>query len=525
MKILLFAPGCDDRRPLIGSSSPLGASIAELAAQPDVELVGVAGAIEGLSGELLGVGLFDLDEGSSRGRPARALRRAVIRDAASGVTGGISWQDPAWNTIAAIADADAVLILGTGSAHDVDPDRADQFAAVAEIAGVFSTPIAFSGLRLSGGLVGGDQALVESALRSAAIVGVADRQSFDWAVRIGVPESRLGMNPVGLSKGTSSPSASAHPDSGGYVVADFRGLDDADLFRGLLTRLVTRVAEVTGLRTVVLSEGLAAGALALSDIAPRADADDPMPALVAGAALVVSTELDVVLAAARAGVASVAVGSRPFSASTLGGALERIGMAEWVLLPGSLASADLAIVIEDGWTRRAEIAEHLAQAVLADTSLSQRWWRDVVAALAGRPVQLDGVADPASLALTDRDLAARTAFAHTLARRRETHHARQADGWQTRVDELEQRVDSVERVERQVGELHAELLDARALLADSDRELAAAHALAAAVTEPVFARSLRPPVVPHSDNALNDLLQTRAMRWSRAARRLAPRRR
>ncbi|MDP9027748.1 MAG: hypothetical protein M3N46_09345, partial [Actinomycetota bacterium] len=116
MKIVVFAPDSSERSPLAGAVSALSTAMAELSEDADIEFVGVAGRVDDLSADQLEFALFDVDDGSAAEQIAREQRLAAIGDAAAAVTGEVSWQDPAWNTISAIADADAVLILGTGSA-------------------------------------------------------------------------------------------------------------------------------------------------------------------------------------------------------------------------------------------------------------------------------------------------------------------------------------------------------------------------------------------------------------------------
>ena len=476
-------------------------------------------------------------EGSPRAKPEDRDRRLVeIREAAQGVTGGVDWQDPAWNVITAIANTDAVLLLGGGDASVLEPADAYELFGLIEIARIFAKPIALVGFQLTDPLLRHEGDIIAQALRAASLVNVVDHSSFDWAIRHGVPPARLRQSSLGIGLSSSLARAEAPDDSlpSAYIAADFGGLADLDFSAKAVTEVVEALSATTGLPAVLLETLLAeavpresgrgeAPGSPGSIIRVSVQSPQQAAAVMSRASLVLSTESMTLRLAARRAVPAIGIGADERSMFAVAGELERIGMTEWAVSAASLGSGDLTQLVEETWSRRTRIREHLQSIAEQDSAAVQRSWDEVVSILDGREASTSLSAHVQELRLRDRGLATRVTFARELSRWTRERHLAETLELRDLIDELAGTARELHRAETQIGELHAELLDAEFRAAESEAGLAAAHALTAELAEPLFARALRPPVVPYSENALNDLLQSRTMRWSTRLRAITGR--
>ena len=529
MRLIIFpaaTPGLVD-------SQLVDSAIEELRSRTDLDVVMVHGDVTVPQPSSPPHGLLGFG-GSPRATQEDRDRRLVdIREAAQGVTGGVVWQDPAWNVITAIANADAVLLFGGGDASLLEPADAYELCGLIEVAQVFGKPRVLVGFQFTEPLLGHDGDIIAEALRAASLVSVVDHGSIDWAIRHGVSPARLRQSSLGIDPASSFGVAEAADDSlpNAYIAADFGDLTDVEFSARAITEVVEALSATTGLPTVVL-ETLSADSVPRKSgraVAPgspgsmiRVSVRTPQQAaaVTARAALVLSRESMTLRLAAHRAVPVIGIGADGRSMFAVAGELERIGMTEWAVSAAALGPQDLTHLIDETWTRRAEIQEHLQSVAELDSIAAQRSWDDVVSVLAGQEAATPLSAQVQELRLRDRGLATRVTFARELSRWTHERHLAEILELRDLMGELAGTARELHRAELQIGELHAELLDAEFRVAESDSGLAAAHALSAELAEPLFARALRPPVVPDPEKALNDLLQSRTMRWSRGFRAL-----
>jgi hypothetical protein len=484
-------------------------AVLELGRRSGIEVVTVEEQVTVLRPSRPQHGLLGFEPTSHRSPEDRETRLKELRGAAAGATGGVVWQDPAWNSITTIADADAVLLVGAAESPFTQSEDAYELLGLVEIAGIFGKPVVLAGFKFPYRLAGRGSEVVAEALRSAALVGVVDQNSHDWAIRHGVPRARVRRSPLGLGLTSSLAISTAFDDDAlpnPYVVADFGQLTDIDLYASAISQIAERLTASTGLPTVLMEPGSAEG--------PGSSA------LATGASLLLSTDSPTLRLAAHHAVPVIGIGADERFMSAVAGGMERVGMAEWAVAAASLGSGDLTQLVEETWARRAEIRAHLQSIANREAASSLRWWDDVASLLEGKEVPSPRTRKTEEVLLRDRQLATRITFARDVSRGTHERHATELLGLRNLVDELGGTVSELHRAELRIGELHAELLDAETRAQESDAGLAAAHTLMAEIAEPVFARALRPPMVPYSENALNDLLQSRTMRWSTRIRAL-----
>ena len=130
---------------------------------------------------------FDgLDRAASEARLAAVLALADGRDA-------LGAGDPAHGVVAAVADADGVVIAGGGNLASTWPFHVYERAALAGVAARLGRPVVVTGQTLGPDLLGRDRELVAQLLRSARIVGVREAPSQRLAADLGV-DARLGVD-------------------------------------------------------------------------------------------------------------------------------------------------------------------------------------------------------------------------------------------------------------------------------------------------------------------------------------------
>ncbi|GAA1996153.1 polysaccharide pyruvyl transferase family protein [Microbacterium pumilum] len=140
------------------------------------------------------------------GRAASEARLEAVLARADGHT-TLAPDDSAHAVVAAVADADGVLIAGGGNLASTWPLHVYERAALAGIAARLGRPLVVTGQTLGPHLHGRDRELVANLLRSAKLVGVRESSSLQLAADLGVT-ARLGVDDasfVGMRSGDGPP--------------------------------------------------------------------------------------------------------------------------------------------------------------------------------------------------------------------------------------------------------------------------------------------------------------------------------
>lgn len=326
---------------------------------------------------------FDgLDRAASERRLDAVLALAEGRDA-------LAVDDSARAVVAAVADADGVLIAGGGNLASTWPLHIYERAALAGIAVRLKRPLVVSGQTLGPDLRGRDRQLAAELLRSARLVGVRESASARLARALGV-RARLGVDDasfVGLGGSEARPA--------GILVSLSLALGGASR-----VETVTRVAALVDATADEVGGPVRFHAHfgALTGTAPRGDAllheevrarlrvpstvvptgDVPAAASLArSAALLITGRYHPAVFAAPAGVPVLGLVTDEYTAVKQRGAL-----AHWeqdATVP--IGAADTAGIerMHGLWRHRGSISDRAGELLPGHRADARAWW-DAVAA-------------------------------------------------------------------------------------------------------------------------------------------------
>ena len=331
------------------------------------------------------IGFDGLDRDAAEARFAAVLS-AVDRG------GVLAAGDSAREVIAAVADADGVLIAGGGNLASRWPMHVYERAALAGIARRLGRPVVISGQTLGPDLRGADRELVASLLASARLVGVRESTSHALASRLGV-RARLGVDDasfVGLEPAGRSPAAAGVLISlslslgrvpRAETVARVAELADAaaDLVGGPV-RFHAHFGPLTGTEPrgdAVLHEEVRARMRSASDVVPTGTVEDAA-SLARSSALLITGRYHPAVFAAPAGVPVLGLVTDDYTAVKQRGALDHWGQGSTV----PISSADTAGIprLEALWSDRARVAAAAGERMPLHRAEARAWW-DAVAAV------------------------------------------------------------------------------------------------------------------------------------------------
>ena len=181
-------------------------------------------------------------------RPACERRLAAVLALAGGAD-TLETDDSARAVVAAVADADGVLIAGGGNLASTWPLHVYERAALAGVAVRLGRPLAVSGQTLGPDLRERDRELVAQLLQSARRVSVREASTHKLATELGV-EARLGVDDasfVGLPAGDIAP-PEGRGERGGVLVSLSLSLGRAPRAQTVerIAALVDAAADETG---------------------------------------------------------------------------------------------------------------------------------------------------------------------------------------------------------------------------------------------------------------------------------------
>jgi polysaccharide pyruvyl transferase WcaK-like protein len=411
----------------------------------EANLANFAGLLPGLQATVLSPEPWSPEEGSVDTLPSlrfpllgqatdaeqRALLAQILAAARSGEYAGLGSRAAAVaQVVAALGEADGLIVSGGGNLHARWPEHLYERVALAELAHGLGKPVAFLGQTLGPEVTDVQADVLGAALRRAAWVGVRDLPSASLALSLGTPAERLDYQlDDAFFLAPRAPSEEVQRSLHGsdnepwiaVTVHPFAAQGDA-VFTSVAGQL-RELAAATGARLVFLphqatreaggtdgelSRALAAmvGPLMPSAVLPV------LPArvvrwLTGRASLVISTRYHPLVFALAAGIPCLAVAATDYGRVKAQGALRHGGQSASYLRLAEAADGALLPRALDLWRRREALRTELeAQRRGWEEQESGRWRRLLVALrLGGEPEPSDGTATATLLGHDARRLA------------------------------------------------------------------------------------------------------------------------
>nr|WP_305038574.1 polysaccharide pyruvyl transferase family protein [Frigoribacterium sp. VKM Ac-1396] len=378
------------------------------------------------------------------GRLGQRERRARVLSAIDGGAGHLPQDDPAWQLIEAVREADGVLVAGGGNMASLWPMHVYERNTLGLIARRFGRPLVVSGQTIGPVLDGEDRELVTELLDAAALVGLREGASLELVRSLGVDAAKtvgtvddasfLGADAAppavgsAVSVGSAGPHGSARPDgsarphgsavpvgsagpdgSGGpataagpvapYLAVSLSAhVGDADRgeFAAAVARLLDRVAGEAGLEVVFLAHWasldpteergdslLHRAVLDRLSVPARVEptTDSPAAARFArGAALHLTSRYHPAVFAVAGGVPTVGLAVDEYTTIKLTGALGNFGQSS-VVSAAQLLSGEAEEVGLATWAGRDAVRTAWAGSLAETRAASSAWWDRVAAAL------------------------------------------------------------------------------------------------------------------------------------------------
>ena len=355
-----------------------------------VEVTGVSAAPRETAGRY-GIAAIDRIGGWGADRSANLARlSAVLADPRR-----LDDADPARAVVDAVRRSDAVVIAGGGNLASTWPLHVFERVAVARLAAAAGVPLAVTGQTLGPALNADDRALVSALLRSAEVVGVRERRSFELAAALGVAPDRLRLGPDDASLIDSAGGQTAEDTSPHCLVtvANHVGAHDrATMLRAIAT-LLDGAVTATGLRIVFLGHfspltGEPRGdetvhesirsSMAAPSSTVRVTDSGTAAGLARRASLVVTSRYHPAVFAAPAGVPVVAIPVDAYTEAKLEGVLELHGESGILPAEALLQGAGTELITKL-WSDRTRIRERAEIRRIGLRVETEAWWDRLVA--------------------------------------------------------------------------------------------------------------------------------------------------
>ncbi len=327
------------------------------------------------------------------GRVRMAERLDAVTAVARGDVTALAADDPVHAVIAAVAEADGVVVAGGGNLASTWPMHVFERAALGRIAAALGRPLVVSGQTLGPHLDAADTLLVAELLAGARVVGLREDASDRVAEGLRVEAPRRTRTPDDAAFLPSAAIPAAPRPYCLVTIARHAGGADAGRVEAALAALLDEVAARTGLEVVfsahfgslrpgdvrgddAVHAGIAARMRAPARVEPVVDARTSA-ALARDADLVVSSRYHPAVFAASAGVPVLGIAVDDYTRVKLTGAA---GAASVLELAAVLDSGAAARVSEVWGSRDGIRAEGLAAAGNRRRQ-AEGWWDRVADAL------------------------------------------------------------------------------------------------------------------------------------------------
>lgn len=357
---------------------------AETAARYDIEAVPAIGFHPAVTG----------------GRAGQRERRARVLSAVDGGASHLPQDDPAWQVVEAVREADGVLVAGGGNMASLWPMHVYERNTLALIAQHLGKPVVVSGQTIGPVLEGEDRELVTELLDTAALVGLREGASYELVRSLGIDPATTAatIDDASFLAADTAPPAGGPSTAPCLAVSLSAHVGDADRgeFAAAVARLLDRVAGESGLDVVFLAHW---GSLLPDD--ERGDSllhraviermttparvepttDSPAAARFArGAALHLTSRYHPAVFAVAGGVPTIGLAVDDYTTVKLTGALGNFGQTS-VVSVDQLIAGEADEVALAAWAGRDAVRATWAQTVDATRRASDAWWDRVADAL------------------------------------------------------------------------------------------------------------------------------------------------
>ncbi|ROS48098.1 polysaccharide pyruvyl transferase family protein [Frigoribacterium sp. PhB24] len=344
------------------------------------------------------------------GRLGQRERRARVLSAIDGGAGHLPQDDPAWQVVEAVREADGVLVAGGGNMASLWPMHVYERNTLGLIARRFDKPLVVSGQTIGPVLEGEDRELVTELLDAAALVGLREGASLELVRTLGVDPatavgtvddaSFLGFDAAPPAGGAADVAGSAGAPAPYLAVSLSAHVGDADraAFATAVARLLDRVAGEAGLEVVFLAHWasldpteergdslLHRAVLDRLTVPARVEptTDSPAAARFArGAALHLTSRYHPAVFAVAGGVPTVGLAVDDYTTIKLTGALGNFGQTSVVTAAQLLAGEADAVALA-AWAGRDTVRTAWAERLDGTRAASAAWWDRVAGALRG----------------------------------------------------------------------------------------------------------------------------------------------
>lgn len=322
-------------------------------------------------------------------RDAAEARLRAVREAAAGAA-TLSADDPALEVIAAIADADGVVIAGGGNLATTWPLHVYERAALGAIAARTDTPLVVSGQTFGPRLEGRDRELVAGLLEGARSTRVREAASLQLAADLGI-RARLGVDDasfLGMSHDGAGP-----PDRQGVLVSLSLSLGGAprDETVDRVAALADAAADLVGgpvrfhahfgphagveaRGDAVLHDEVRARMRTPSSVVPSGDARGAA-SLARSSALLLTGRYHPAVFAAPGGVPVLGLVTDEYTAVKQRGALAHWGQD--AVVPITAADTEGISRLGALWAARDEVADEAARRLPGHRATTADWWDEV----------------------------------------------------------------------------------------------------------------------------------------------------
>lgn len=318
-------------------------------------------------------------------------REAMIERARAIVAGEIAPDDPARETIEAVASADRVVVTGAGNLASTWPVHIIDKWVLAQLAARAGIPFVVTGQTLGPELSSDDSALLVEVLNSAALVGVRESASFALATRLGITATQTVDDASFLAIDRPTPS-----DRVPYCAVSLSthvGAADRDAFVAAVALALDSIAAQTGLEIVFFAhfapldgeprrgdirmhEDVAALMTAPHRVEPTTDST-AAAWFARHASLVVSSRYHPAVFAVSAGVPTLGIAVDEYTTVKLTGALSNFGQ-DAVVSAAQLIDGGVDAAIGELWRDRDAIRARSLEIAASQTEASKLWWDRVV---------------------------------------------------------------------------------------------------------------------------------------------------
>jgi hypothetical protein len=475
---------------------------------------------------------------------ARETRLSEVVGAARGRTTSLAIDDPVFDLVDAIAGADGLVVVAEAIPGSLQPSAIYEYAALTELAQLFSRPIFFSAQAIDTALTDRHRQLLAETLKRCTLVGMGSRAASSLAQELLQDRSRLRdtVDDTMFLEDQASTVIQSTPYCA-VAIHQPRGATEADTTVEDVAHLLDDVIAVTDL-DLLLMPGRPSGATpkepdsqkrwrarVVSQLengtrarsVPSRDGVIHMANIVRNASLAISTGAQPLAYAVSGSVPVIGIYHDIPTGERMTSILGAAGQTKYVLPAVSVGSGHAALAVDRLWKSRRTVARTLSSQKAHLARLSRTWWGEVVSILSDvKPPTLVVASPPAEEPFPPALARALSALSTWQRRASEATTRRELDllalGESTELGAGE-----ILRLERELAESQATVTDLEHRLTVGAAALTAAQKLTSRVAEPLFRELLRPSTTPLAQGELEArieaLTNSRTFRWTLYARR------